>query len=313
MVSAWFGGSREGQPDTAIYIHNLRNDGKIITFGTKDSMPRWNPILVPVGTKIYLFTKAGIFCDRWQTFLHDITDWTDGITDKEIFATAEFLPAGINGPVKSKPLIHGEECTNRIMYCGSSVETQFDWTSYIESYCIDPNDKITFGERSKPLNIKDKLVFRDPFSGVMGYSLGVIQPALWEQDGIMKAFFRSSRGLEQIYYSERIDGGWTLPVPTNFPNPNSAVDVVYMNNRLFLVHNPSDTNRHPLVISEIKCEENVTKIKVIDQIEITKEVDKKISCISPELSYPYMVGHDGRLHLAYTYGRSRIEYVTIEV
>jgi len=321
MVSAWFGGTREGNPDTAIYLHNLNNDGEVITIGTKDSIPRWNPILVPIGKKLYLFTKAGIFCDRWQSFIHDITDWTNDIPEKEIFATARVLPAGLNGPVKSKPLIVGQEGTPRVMYCGSSVETIFDWTSYVEEYTVRKDDTFYFFDRSGPLNVEKKVNYTNPVNGRSERSLGIIQPTLWNDNGNIRMFFRSSRGLEKIYYSENWLGTWLVPKPTNLPNPNSAVDVVCMNDRLFLVHNPSNLHRYPLVVSEIKMthndhsykDEGSVDLETIDEIEVTKEIPENISCNSYELSYPYMVGQDGKLHLSYTYGRSKIEYITIEV
>ena len=315
MVSAWFGGSREGQPDTAIYLHNLNNDKKTISIGTKDMVPRWNPILVPIGKKLYLFTKSGIFCDRWQTFIHDITDWANDITEKEIYHTAKVLPAGLNGPVKSKPLIDFDG-VNRIMRCGSSVETIYDWSSYIESFTINPDDTFQFAFRSIPLSIENKITYSNPINGVTERSLGIIQPTIWK-DIKMRAFFRSSRGLGKIYYSSCVGGEWQVPIPTNLPNPNSAVDVVYTNNRLFLVHNPDKVYRSPLVISEIKMigveYNNVAEFKIVDSIEITKEVDGNIRVISPELSYPYLIEHDGNLHLSYTYGRSLIEHCIISV
>jgi len=313
-VFSWFGGYREGQPDVAIYLRNLNNDDKTIVIGDKDTVPRWNPILVPIKDKLILFEKSGMFCDRWQTFIHDISDWTNDITNKEIYSNAYILPAGLNGPVKSCPLV-----IDNSLICGSSVETLYDWSSYIETYNIPEStpNRLEFRMRSNPLIVAEKKTYKDSFSGKMGRTLGIIQPTLWQTGSILNAFFRSSKGLGKIYYS-RGDigfGKWENPIPTNLDNPNSAVDVVYYNDRLFLIHNPDPDYRRPLVLSEIKINvgENLAKCDIVDQIVITENVDEKFSLISQELSYPYMIEQDGNLHLVYTYGRSQIEYVTIEV
>lgn len=327
-VFSWFGGTREGMQDVSIYIYNLNNDNEHILIGDKDSIPRWNPILVNIEDNLILFEKAGAFCDRWQTFIHNISSWTNDITKKEIIETATVLPSGLNGPVKSCPII-----INNKLFCGSSVETFYDWTSYIESYWIktsDPKDMI-FGSRTAPLVVKEKKTYSDSLSGKTGITMGIIQPTLWvtnykygyDIDATIHAFFRSSKGLEKIYYSENLigdsehdgDDHWITPIPTNLDNPNSAVDVVFHNDRLFLVHNPDKTHRAPLVVSEIKLNSigEIAKFDVIDQIVISEKVDENFPCISKELSYPYMIENDGKLHLVYTNARTRIEYVTIEV
>lgn len=314
-VFTWFGGSREGAQDVAIHICNLNNDGKYIVIGDKDIIPRWNPILVPIKDKLILFEKAGTFCDRWQTFVHNISDWPNDITKKEIAEKAFVLPAGLNGPVKSCPLVFDDH-----LICGSSVETAYDWASYIETYRTNDTmvNSLEFISRSNPLHVDTKKNYQDPFSGQTCKSMGVIQPTLWRTGSIIHAFMRSSRGLGKIYYSKGYVGfgKWGEVVPTNLDNPNSAVDVVYHKDRLFLVHNPDTTYRRPLVLSEITHNGNnngVEEFTVVNQITITEKVDEKFSLISSELSYPYMIEHENQLHLVYTYGRSNIEYVTIEI
>jgi predicted neuraminidase len=129
----------------------------------------------------------------------------------------------------------------------------------------------------------------------------------------MNAFFRSSGGLGKIYYSfsnNETNDIWYPPRPTHFENPNSGIDCVYTNDkRLFLVYNPSDKNRFPLVINEL--EDNM--FTVIDEIVITEKIPEKEHTLTPELSYPYMIVNHGKLHLVYTWGRGKIEYCVISV
>lgn len=315
-VFAWFGGPSEGDPDVNIYLYNLTGNQQTMTIGQNEEMPKWNPILVKMGHFLILFEKSGVFCDRWQTFIHDITHWDEDTTQKEIYHNRTILPAGLNGPVKSRPLIVGD-----IMYCGSSVETAYDWTSYIEEYIIDGN-KISFNIRSAPLTVREKVLYTNRFSGKTARSLGIIQPTLWLQDDGIKAFFRSSKGLNGTYFSERTydfngDEVWSQPVATNLPNPNSAVDVAMLDGRLFLVFNPDENERFPLVVSEIERVGNTPQFQAVNTVIVSDDLNRENfyekDCNSPELSYPYMIAHDGKLHLTYTYGRKFIEYCIIQI
>jgi len=310
-IYAWFGGTVEGNPDSCIYI---QIGDKVAQLGNHDNIPRWNPILFPYEDKLYLFVKIGVFCDRWQTLIYDISNLEDLFRDKPI--SCQFLPAGLNGPVKTKPLVDGWGG----IYCGSSVETAWAWASYIEIYSII-DGKFQIQERSLPLTIEKP--------SVPTYPYGIIQPAIWKFKGSndFHAFFRSSRGIGKIYYSrgEPSDVGtmkWTDPISTNLDNPNSSIDVVTVGDRLFLVHNPSMTRRSPLILSELKGTETSYSNKfevineifeVIDEIEIRDKVLLSEPTFTAELSYPYMIEHDGKIHITYTYGRTKIEHVEIEI
>lgn len=309
-VFAWFGGHREGSPDTSIFIQNLHNQDDIITLGSRDNIARWNPVLVNICNSLYLFEKAGIFCDRWQTFFHNLSAWSYGITEKEIIHDRQTLASGLYGPVKSRPVLLDD-----VFLCGSSVETIYDWTSYIEEYKM-PTSIISdinslFIKRSKPLYLKDKKYYIDNRTGISGRTLGLIQPSLVNYHGL-HAFFRSSRGLEKIYYSYRNeDQEWSLPVPTSLANPNSAIDSAVVDEKLFLIYNPNSVYRYPLVLSEIEIKN--CDIHVKNTLPIRIEMDKDNPyCFSEEFSYPYMIEHDNLLHIVYTYCRTLIEYVIVD-
>lgn len=317
-VFAWFGGTREGNADVCIYLYNLNDDRKMILLGNEEAIPRWNPILVNLGDRLILFEKAGMFCDRWQTFIHDISKWDANIAKKEIRDSQQFLPAGLNGPVKSRPLIKDGR-----MYCGSSVETIYDWTSYIEEYVIS-HDGLHYNNRSAPLVAPIRVKYIDSRTGRNMNSLGLIQPTLWNEGDDIFAFFRSSKGLGRIYYTKRYWGRngrtyWHNPNATSLPNPNSAVDVATHNGNLYLVWNPSENERYPLVVSRIKRNGYAQDVdfSVEDTVIISDEINDdnfiEKGCNSPELSYPYMIEHNGQLHLTYTKGRSYIEYVIIDL
>jgi len=309
-VFAWFGGEREGLPDSSIYI---QYKGQIKSLGTEVPVAYWNPILFKVKDELFLAYKRGIFCDRWQTYILNITNLETVRSLSE--DKSQIIPAGLNFAVKTKPIIDQDG----LIYCGSSVETSDDWASYIETYKYD-NKRFKFHSRSKPLIVpKVKFKIQNRYGRiVIRTSLGIIQPSLWlDIEGNMHAMFRSSAGLKSVYYStltakNRNKGDidkWTTPRPLIFNNPNSGIDTVSYDDRLFVVYNPSFHTRYPLVIDEVS---NIDEIG--DEIMIQDEVDDKMhDVLTKELSYPYMIEHGGELHLVYTYGRSKIEYVRVKI
>jgi predicted neuraminidase len=50
---------------------------------------------------------------------------------------------------------------------------------------------------------------------------------------------------------------------------------------------------------------------IIDRLVICDSI--KEQTISQEASYPFMIEKNGKLHLTYTVGRSRIEYIQISI
>ena len=59
-VFAWFGGEREGLPDSSIY---LQYKDKVLSRGTQVGVAYWNPILFVIENELFLSYKMGHFCD----------------------------------------------------------------------------------------------------------------------------------------------------------------------------------------------------------------------------------------------------------
>ena len=302
-VYAWFGGVREGSYDCSIYI---QCKDKIHIIGNQDLIPRWNPILFSHNGQLYLFVKSGLFCDRWATQIYNISDiLNDDFTIEE--AKCQILPAGLNGAVKSKPIVY-----KGLVYCGSSVENILDWSAYCEIFKVNKG-VFEYVDRSRPLVVPKK-IYNDAYFRTK-QTMGIIQPSLWKDNlkqPTLHAFFRSSYGLGKIYYAfaHRNTSGywshWSNPVATNLDNPNSGSDTVYIDGHLFLAHNPSSVNRYPLVISEL--DEN---FNIRDQLVVQEKVEGRTN--TAELSYPYLVSDGKNVYCTYTYGRSKIETVTLEI
>ena len=111
------------------------------------------------------------------------------------------------------------------------------------------------------------------------------------------------------YLNENFDFRvWSKPEPTELPNPNSGIDTVRFDEKTYLIYNPDESRRAPLVLAQVSDEH-----EVIDQITIRDGIEEGDPTNTRELSYPYMIENDGILHLVYTYGRSNIEYVKIQI
>jgi predicted neuraminidase len=313
-IFSCFSGEREGHYKT--YIAILNND-ELTKIGNNDHSPKWNPVLFSHEGHAYLFYKSGSFCDRWQTYFVNLSKYLMD-KDKSFIQT---VPAGINGPVKTKPLRPGDAG----FYCGSSVETQENWTSYIETFDIGSNGEFFFHQRSNPLSLID------------GYNCkkgGIIQPALFKHNLVIAALFRSTNG--KIYYSKGgrgIGGSVTFiePMETNLLNPNSSVDCQVKDDYLYIIFNDSSVDRETLTLTKVRLDK-ITEISRENKVNFERESSIIISDVnhlketcdsriddysgpanSTQSSYPFMIEHAGKLHITFTLGRKFIEYVVVEI
>ena len=104
------------------------------------------------------------------------------------------------------------------------------------------------------------------------------------------------------------DGGatWTAPVKTALPNPNAAVGgVLLANGSLLLALNHAEENRESLSLA--------SSTDFGDSWRIAHEVEGDSSSPQPpvrEYSYPWIMQDGaGDVHLLYTWGRTRIKHV----
>lgn len=138
---------------------------------------------------------------------------------------------------------------------------------------------------------------------------GNLQPAIVElEPDHLLAFCRRGGGYEPVedgyvVRSESFDGGktWTPGEDSEFPNPNSAVDMIKLaNGHLLLVYNHNMNERTPLTIAI--------------STDGGKTWPHRRDILSGEgpYAYPYVIqGADGQIHLVYTsHGRTVINVAT---
>lgn len=281
ILAAWFGGKHEGDKSVEIWMARRNNNKWLPPVAMTDypDIPVWNPVLFRDNTnKIWLFFKVGPSPTNWTGAYRTSLD--NGRTWGEVV----FLPAGLLGPVKNKPI----QLINGDIVCGTSTEAYHAWTSWVN---VSSDGGITW-RVGGPIVVPNQ-----PF--------GVIQPTLWEYEpGKLKMLMRS-HNIGYIIESRSEDGGYTWSPGTpvkKLPHPNSGIDAVLMTNgSIALVYNHTQKGRSPLNIAFSRD----NGITWSDPYVLEEQ--------KGEYSYPAIIqGKDGRLHITYTWKRKKIKYLVVE-
>ena len=290
LVSAFFGGTKERNPDVGIWVSRLES-GKWtapveVANGIVNDTLRyacWNPVLyqVPNG-ELLLFYKVGPNVPGWKGFL--ITSKDNGKT----WSKPAALQEGFLGPIKNKPVL----LANGELWCPSSTEGKDGWRVHFEVTS-------DFGKTWRKVGpIND------------GKSINAIQPSiLIHANGDLQVLCRSKN--RAIVESWSQDGGktWSEVKASNLPNNNSGTDAVTLKDgRHLLVYNhvlppgnEAKGPRTPLNVAISKDGKNWDAALILE--------DSPIS----QYSYPSVIqSADGMVHIVYTWRRERIKYVKID-
>ncbi len=295
LVTAWFGGTDEKDPDVGIWV-SRRGNGKwtppvevangiqyLKPDGSAHRHPTWNPVLFqPREGPLLLFYKCGPAPDKWWGMMTTSTDrgktWT----------TPHRLPQGIDGPVKNKPVqLPGGE-----ILCGSSTEHD-GWLVHFERTA----DLGKTWTRTGPLNT--------------GKSISAIQPSILLTGGdSLMALGRTRQN--RIFQVRSTDMGrtWSELTLTNLPNPSSGTDAVTLKDgRHLLIYNhttlpsgrTSGGTRSPLNLA-------ISKDGTTWQAAVVLENEP-----GKEFSYPAVIQTaDGMVHATWTWHRKRIKHTVID-
>lgn len=289
LVAAWFGGTKERNPDVGIWV-SRQVAGKWTTpvevaNGIQNDTLRyacWNPVLFQMpGGDLLLFYKVGPNVSGWKGYLKTSKD--GGIS----WSAARQLPDGFLGPVKNKPIL----LPGGKLLCPSSTEGH-GWNIHFEI----TSDTGKTWTKIGPLQ-KDS-------------TINAIQPSILQYDnGKMQILCRNKGG--NIVQSWSLDSGKTWsPLSLNtLPNNNSGTDAVtLLDGRQLIVYNHVSTpkgagkgKRTPLNVSLSQ-----------DGIHWSAALVLEDSPVS-QYSYPAVIqSSDGYIHIVYTWRRQRIRYVKID-
>lgn len=301
FLCAWFGGSKEGNADTAVWLSRKTAAGWSTPLKIADGAEaNWNPVLFYFQNTVYLFYKEGQSIAEWKTYCRKSADL--GITWSE---PQELVKGdcGGRGPVRNKPVL----LKNGSIIAGGSLEKGL-WTAFADlssdALTWQKSDSIKIAELNYCAGEKtaesDIEVSEQSF-----YGRGVIQPTLWQSSAqSVHMLLRSSEGY--IYRSDSADGGktWTEAYPLAMPNNNSGIDLVQakFNQELYLVCNPNNRNwgmRSPLSLYH-SIDNGLSWQKIYD-----------LETESGEFSYPAIISDDENLYITYTWKRKNIIFCTV--
>jgi len=284
ILVTYFGGTREREPDVAVWTSRRTADGwqPPVKVADEPDVPLWNPVLFQrEDGLIFLFYKVGPSPSQWKTMVIRSDDNGHTWTEPE-----ELVPGDIGGrgPVKNKPIV----LSDGTIAAPGSLEPQ--WDCFVD---LSTDGGLTWDRRMVPLD-HSKLKFN-----------GIIQPTLWESEpGHVHMLTRSTEGC--IFRSDSTDYGrtWCEAYPTEFPNGNSGFDLVKLKNgTLVMALNPTRPEpgkkkgaRTPLVVWQS------------DDNGLTWRKEFLLDDGEKQYSYPAVVVDDEAVHIAYTWRRERIAY-----
>ena len=303
LMTAWFGGTKEGAPDVAIWS-SRRVDGKWsppVELEREKGVPSWNPVLFHTKNgRLWLYYKVGPSPSQWAAGRMYSDD--EGNT----WSKEERLPAGLLGPIRAKPLV----LDDGTIVSGSSVEAHETWAAWIERSTDGGKSWAKIG----PITVSREFdagasPAADPPKDSPGWLadkgprkyVGIIQPAIVSLGGKRLRLYARSRTLaSKIAVADSNDNGvtWTQARYIDLPNNNSGIDAVRLKDgRNVMIFNNTTVGRTPLNLAVSKNGEHFHVFRTLEDA-------------AGQYSYPAIIqAPDGGLDMTYTWQRKTIKYV----
>lgn len=291
LVSAFFGGTKERNPDVCIYVSRHENGKWTAPQNVADGVmpdkryPTWNPVLYQIpGGDLLLFYKIGASPSTWHGWMRSSKD------GGKTWSAATSLPEGYIGPVKNKPVL----LSNGNLFCPTSTEGNKVGNSWQVHFEVTPD----FGKTFRKVG------------PIAADSLDAIQPSILDHGkGKLQILARSRN--RAILQSWSHDNGetWEPLTRTSLPNNNSGTDAVTLKDgRFALIYNHvlppgklAKGPRTPLNLSISKDGKTWYAAAILE--------DSPIS----QYSYPSIIqSKDGMIHVVYTWRRLKIKHVVID-
>jgi predicted neuraminidase len=306
IMSAWFGGSAEGQPDVAVWsaVRTAQGWSRPAVLVREPGIACYNPVLFHTRDgRLWLYYKFGPSPATWSAGRMFSSD--QGRT----WSPPEHLPAGLLGPIRAKPLV----LADGTIVSGSSVESYRTWAAWIERSTDNGAHWTKIGPIVPPVDL-DRQGYGDnstadakdvPGSTDWRFIQGIIQPSVVSLGGgHLRLYARSTARTARVTIADSHDNGmsWSAARPIDVPNPNSGIDAVALRDgRVVLIYNHSTTARTPLNLAVSQDGLHFTPFRTLEDAP-------------GEYSYPALVqAANGDLLMTYTYNRQSIKFVRLSL
>ena len=281
LVTAWFGGTAEKNPDVGIWVARLEGGQWTAPVEVANGVqpdgkrhPTWNPVLFqPKTGPLLLFYKGGPSPSTWWGMLRTSSD------GGKTWSAASRLPGECVGPIKNKPV----QLPNGDLLSPSSSEHD-GWRVHFE--------------RSRDLGKTWEVI--GPAND--GKAISAIQPSLLFLGGDqLLALGRTRQGKVFQVGSDNLGKSWGAMTLTALPNPNSGTDAVTLRDgRHLLIYNHTAKGRSPLNLAVSKDGQTWQAALVLENLP-------------GEYSYPAIIQtRDGLVHATWTWKRQKVKHVVID-
>ena len=306
LGAVWYGGTREGAKDVAIFF-SKKPPGSSATWSTPEiivdrasatrELNRYirkvgNPVLFSGPEKQLWLIYVTITLGGWSGSSLNVKmsrDSGHSWTDSQRLTLSPFF--NISELVKGRPL--------SVSMKGGNNENRDHFAVPIYHECLGYFPEILWIAFSR----KNQNIIYEKSRMAPGNSF--IQPSIApENTHSATAFYRCLSPDRHIAMARTDDGGqsWSVPKFLDLPNPDSAVDALPLSGgRILLAFNDSPNHREILQLA-VSSDSGLNWIRIHTLENLPGQ----------ELSYPYMIrGRNGLIHLVYTWKRKRIKHVVL--
>lgn len=306
LAAAWFGGSGESRPDVTIWFARSHSSGwgkpVIVADGRPGDAddtsgraggggryPTWNPVLFqPPDGPLHLFYKVGPNPREWWGMV--ITSIDGG----RHWSRPRRLPDGILGPIKNKPVVTAAGTWLSPSSREQGTPERNRWFLRMERSTDQGRSWQAGAEIPSPMGIE------------------AIQPSVLAfPDHRLEVVARTRQGALAMSWSRDDGRTWSPLAAIDLPNPNAGTDAVTLaDGRQLIVYNhaghrpetPGDGPRWPL---DIALSDDGVRWHHALTLESKPRPDG--------YAYPAVIQtRDGRVHISYTWNRTRIRHVVID-
>ncbi len=274
---ACFAGPREGHDETGIWGALYKNEAwcevRQIVDSKRDHGGR-SPLWNPV--LCFVDDELRLYYQFGKSPERWRCAYVSSFDNSQTWSGKTALPVSTTGPVRNKPLL----LERGKMITPTSTE-QGAWAIHFELSDVS-------GEACNRVNVQHN-------------DIQAIQPVILQHpEGVLQALCRTRNRYLAESWSRDNGLSWSELALTGLRNPNAAIDAIRVNNLGYLlVFNDSSRDRCNLTVAT-----STDGREWVNQVVLENALG--------EFSYPSIeVGHDGSIHVLYTYNRKNIKHVKI--